>query len=225
VWAHLLAAFGFAARGGCVSGIYMPLIENMKPTEAAFFDPDGVQSFIYVGLHGWKKRHKRRLQTIYYIKLHRNYVNPQYCPVTWLLLHLKTQGKLTGPLFAGKDGAAISSAVWKAMLSRWFHLAGLEGKTSHSIRAGAIQSAGRQGAKLWEILAMSRSSCVQRAIVYFQEGAALGQAAKRAVHGGRSYDPIYDITVWKPCVDNQVALTEFSRSWDPSIRPDMSLDL
>lgn len=220
-----MAAFGYAARGSCISGEYMPLIENMKPTEPVFFDRDGVQSVLHIGLHGWKKRHNRRLQTIYYIKLHRNYVNPRYCPVTWLLLHLKTQGKLTGPLFAGKDGTAISSAVWKAMLSRWFHLAGLVDKKSHALRAGAIQSAARQNARLWEILAMSRSSSVQRALVYLQEAAALGEAAKNAVHGGRSYDPIYDIVVWKPVVDNQLAMTEFGNSWEASIRPGMSLGL
>lgn len=225
MWAHLLTAWGFAARGSCISGIYMPLIENMKHTEAAFFDRDGVPAFMYIGLHGWKKRHQRRLKTIYYIKLHRNYVNPKYCPVTWLLLHLKTQGTLTGPMFAGKDGAAISSAVWKAMLSRWFTLAGLKDKKSHSVRAGAIQSAARCGARLWEILAMSRASCVQRSIVYFQEGAALSEAAKRAVHGGRSYDPIYGITVWKPCVDNQLAMSEFGNTWPPGVRPGVSLGL
>lgn len=203
----------------------MPLIENIKPTEAAFFDTDGIPSVLNLGLHCWKARCKRRRQHIYYVQIHRNYVNPRYCAVSWLLLHLKEQGKLTGPLFQSADGVAISSNVWKATLGRWFDLAGLCDKSSHSLRAGSIQSAARQNAKLWEVLAMSRSASTQRALVYFQEASARSKAAKLAVHGGSSFDPIYGITVWKPCVDNQLAISEFGRSWEQGIRPDMNLGL
>ena len=62
-------------------------------------DEDGVPPWIELGQHEWKG-HEGKANPRYGLRLWRNYVNPKFCPVTWLLLYIKySEHPETGPVF------------------------------------------------------------------------------------------------------------------------------
>ena len=80
---------------------YCPLITDIKfPTSNNDFDSDGFPKFIIVQLRRWKSKRNPRPYDMF---LHRNYLNPKFCPVFWLIFWIRISRITRGPIFPDFD--------------------------------------------------------------------------------------------------------------------------
>lgn len=106
----------------------------------------------------------------------------------------------TGPLFrrvyrGGRIGTTTLTGDHVARLvQRRAKLAGLEGDwAAHSLRAGFVTEAGRQGISLGEVMAMTEHRGVGTVMGYFQAGSLLSSRASNLLEASpRPMDPTFD---------------------------------
>ena len=58
-----------------------PVLEDTKLPPARHWDKDGLPKYLILGLRNWKSRKKENAGKLYPVKIHRNYLDPTYCPV------------------------------------------------------------------------------------------------------------------------------------------------
>jgi hypothetical protein len=153
-------------------------------------------------------------------RVHRNYLDVRFCPVTWLLTWLSLSGITSGPIFQrlgaeGKPtGKAQNETIWQNMTQKIFIAAGLylpgnkkekrkgAGCTNHSIRRSAAQWAGRCGAGEQDCANNGRWKTWECMAKYLAAG-----STKRRVnqHDRNGEDPIFKVWVWKPVVVGNVS--------------------
>ena len=139
------------------------------------------------------------------MKIHRNYLNPTFCPVTWLMLYLYYNKHTSGPLFQ-LGGKGVTVGTWKGMLDHWFIAAGLRtpgipgvqqagGASSHSIRRSAAQWAGRCGAREIDVRNAGRWRSMKILAKYMAQGAL--QREDYEDNEEQEEDPIFRLWVFK----------------------------
>jgi len=217
-WAMLLVSICMFARASEVTQ-FCPTVENTNlPESASQFDSDGLPKWIDVGLMNWKTRSPSNRGKRYGFRLHRNYLDSRFCPVTWLLVWLHFSGITTGPLFQtlegrGEDakpaGRPMSERAWEHFTKVLFTTAGLytpgfkdaEGKkhaptgvTNHGIRRSAAQWAGRCHGQTLDVACNGRWKALTEMLKYMAQGHT--QRERKETDDGS--DPIFSMWVWKP---------------------------
>jgi hypothetical protein len=224
-WSMLLIAIVLFARASCITSFCPLLVDVEVPQASRQWDTDGLPAYIIIGLRRWKSRTqahwckcpsdaKCACGKVYKMKVHRNYLDPCFCPVLWFLMWLKYSEIKDGPIFqyihGGKvTGEALKESNWQTMTQRLFIASGLyfpasessgvaipaHGVTNQGIRRSAAQWAGRCGAKMITDLANNgRWKTLETIGVYLGQGAKT-RSEKELEHGE---DPIFKMWVWKP---------------------------
>ena len=216
-WTMLLVAIAIFGRASELTE-YCPTFEDTwLPESASQWDSDGIPKYIEIGLRNWKTRTECNRGKRYGMRLHRNYLDSRFCPVTWLLTWLHYSGITSGPLFqklAGRDakptGENMTEATWTGATTKLFTAAGLytpgytdpdtghkvpaKGVTNHGIRRSACQWAGRCHAREIDTANNGRWKTYTEMAKYMAQG-----AKTRMVHENDSgTDPIFSMWVWKP---------------------------
>jgi hypothetical protein len=78
-------------------------------------------------LRDWKHRSTPNKNIPYEIRIYRNYLDPRFCPVLWLLKWLVFSGIKSGPIYQTWDakrsvynGASLKEDVWTGMTTKLF---------------------------------------------------------------------------------------------------------
>jgi hypothetical protein len=171
--------------------------------------------WIETGLRDWKTRTRAHAGKRYAMRIYRNYLDPRFCPVTWLLIALHYSGITSGPLFQTTDsegkpsGTAHSEGHWENTTKRLFTAAGLYtaghkgadgsyikpvGVTNSGIRRSAAQWAGRCAGREIDCANNGRWKTYTEMARYMGQGAKRRQGHEN--DGGQ--DPIFSMWVWKP---------------------------
>ena len=218
-WAMFLVSMCICARASDLTE-HCPELERVRLPPERHWDVDGLPKYIIVVMLNWKNRGGKKRINVgkpYPMKIHRNYLDPIFCPVTWVLIYLKYAGHTTGPLFAlPKDDtmAGLSDPQWKGMLAHWFLKAGLrtraipaseedgqprippKGCSSHSIRRSAAQWASRCGAREMDVRNAGRWRSMLILAKYLAQGAMQREAYEDDEEGPQE-DPIFKVFVFK----------------------------
>jgi hypothetical protein len=154
LWATILIMLSVMGRASCMSD-YSPLIEHIEfPTECGGYDADGLPKVLYIPWTNWKGR-KRGIGQKYFIAIPRNYTDPRFCPVFWLMKMLAMRKQLKLPL-RGKLFPYAKSKPLQTKLKNVFKKAGMPKFSSHSVRRTAAQWAAQCGADLKTIMDVGR---------------------------------------------------------------------
>jgi len=214
-WSMLLIAMSIMARASCIT-TFCPLIEDTRLPKARHWDKDGLPKYIIICMTDWKSRKKSNKGKKYYLKIHRNYLDETYCPVTWTLIYLSYAGLESGPLFQrlvkGKGCLPVTDTIWCGMTNHWFAKAGIRvqggggsegnprmpasGATNHSIRRSAAQWAGRCGAREMDVRNAGRWRSMAILAKYMAQGAVQREEYEDDEEGPRE-DPIFSMFVFK----------------------------
>ena len=194
---------------------YCPLVEDTKLPEAeSQWDSDGLPKWIEIGLRHWKFRSECHDGKRYGMRLHRNYLDSRFCPVTWLLTWLHFSGIEKGPLFQSYEGGKLTgkpmtTTQWCGATTKLFTAAGLyvpahtnadgvripaSGVTNHGIRRSATQWAGRCGGKQLDVMNNGRWKTLEEMAKYMAQGATMRKRHEQ----DSGADPIFSTWVWKP---------------------------
>ena len=200
VWVMFLVQICLMGRASDVTIDFCPLLEDTQLPADHLWDLDGLPKWIELGMRDWKWRSAANKGKRYGIKIHRNYLDARFCPVTWLMLYLKIFAIEKGPIFQDKDGVGIKEPSWLDSTDRLFKAAGLYipgqgGCTNHSIRKAACQWAGRCLANPLDVKNCGRWQSYDEMADYY----AQGQARRARLTEGNGVDPIWRMWVWKPC--------------------------
>ena len=211
-WAMLLFSICIMARASCVTQ-FCPLIETLTLPKERHWDKDGLPKYVIVSMTNWKSRKKAHVGKAYPLKIHRNYVDPNYCPVTWLLIYLFYSGHKEGALFQLK-GQRLTESQWCLMTNHLMGVAGLRvngraanpdtgeaavpssGCSNHSIRRSAAQWAGRCGAREMDVRNAGRWRSMMILARYMAQGAVQREDYEDD-EDGPSEDPIFRMWVFK----------------------------
>ena len=120
-WSQLLTSLMFFCRVSCTTD-FCPLAEHTRLAPAEAWDVDGFPKFISLGWLDWKKRTKlnrNKVEKIYYMRLWRNYVEPKYCPMLWLLRWLSVSGIKKGPIYQRLEGKPEAARGKKRSVRSW----------------------------------------------------------------------------------------------------------
>lgn len=170
-------------------------------------------------MRNWKSRKKANIGKPYAMKIHRNYLNPDFDPVFWLMAYLSYQDATSGPLFQD-NGQGLSVDTWTGMTDHLFEAAGLRTKarsaepanestgaparpavapsgcTNHSIRRSAAQWAGRCGARELDVRNAGRWKSMKVLATYMAQG-ALQRDEYEDSGDAATLDPIFKTWVFK----------------------------
>ena len=204
-WSMFLVAMCIMARASCLTK-FCPLVDNVELPGPHGWDVDGLPKYIIIFMTNWKSRKRANVGKPYPFKIHRNYLDPTYCPVLWLLFYLRASKHVSGPLFQRK-GSAISEAEWIRMTNHWFETAGIRtrgwkgvrkptGCSNHSIRRSAAQWAGRCGAREMDVRNAGRWRSMQILAKYMAQGAVQREEYEDD-DGTQRSDPIFEMWVFK----------------------------
>lgn len=176
MWATFLVMMAVIGRASCMS-TYSPLIQDLEfPGGPGGYDIDGLPKCIHIPWRDWK--HRKDIRQKYFVTIYRNYTDPRFCPVFWLMymltLRKKRGDRMVGKLFPYKD-----SNLFQRRLKTLFKKAGLNKCSSHSVRRTAGQWAIRCGVDLKVLVDVGRWIDFNEARRYVGQG----QSAHRdAVH-------------------------------------------
>lgn len=87
VWAMALTQFNMAGRNSCITK-YCSLYEDMVVPPSTAWDENGLPPWLELGQRAWKGR-KANATSRFGLRLHRNRVDPRFCPVAWILLAME----------------------------------------------------------------------------------------------------------------------------------------
>ena len=187
-WSLFLVMITVMGRLCCVT-TYAPVWEDtIRPTDPGEWDKDGLPAWIEVGWRSWKSRKPANRGQRYGVRLHRNYLDPRFCAVTWLLMWKRMSG-----LNEGKLWGDVKAANWKSkLLTILRKFMGITKATTHSVRRSAAQWAARCGDRGMGIKNAGRWISFNELMKYVDEGAAQAAAYVKA------QDPIFTVWVFKP---------------------------
>ena len=214
-WAMFLISICMFARASDVT-THCPLFEDTRLPPEGMWDDDGLPQFIEVCMKDWKSRSRSKKGKPYFMRIWRNYKDPRFCPVYWLLKYLKYANVTSGPIF-GEKGKFQTPEAWTHQTDALFKKAGLympkhfdqekqvvvqkQGCTNHSIRRSAAQWAGRCDAREVDVRNAGRWKTMEELAHYMAQGAKVSEAAMEASSSGT--DPIYDIWAFRPvCISS-----------------------
>ena len=214
-WAMFLISICMFARASDVT-THCPLFEDTRLPPEGMWDDDGLPQFIEVCMKDWKSRSRSKKGKPYFMRIWRNYKDPRFCPVYWLLKYLKYANVTSGPIF-GEKGKFQTPEAWTHQTDTLFKKAGLympkhfdqekqvvvqkQGCTNHSIRRSAAQWAGRCDAREVDVRNAGRWKTMEELAHYMAQGAKVSEAAMEASSSGT--DPIYDIWAFRPvCISS-----------------------
>jgi len=185
MWVTILVMISIMGRGSCMSD-YSPLIEEVEyPSESGGYDTDGFPKYLYIPWRNWKGR-KRAVGEKYFLVVHRNYTDPRFCPVFWMLkmftMRKECGQPLTGKLFPYADSKSLRSKLKKIFIH-----AGMKEFSSHSFRRTAAQWAAQCGADWRTIVDVGRWSDFNEARKYIGQGRS---DHKRLIAENDGKDPI-----------------------------------
>ena len=104
----------------------------------------------------------------------------------WLQSAQIKDGALFRRLWTHRVGPGLSPAAVADIVQRRSALAGLTGDfAGHSLRSGFVTEAGRQGASLADVMAMTGHRSVNMVLEYFQSGAAMTNPAATLLNRSR----------------------------------------
>ena len=153
------------------------------------------------------------------MKIRRNYLDPTYCPVLWLMVyfaHTKHDDE-DGPIWRKTNGDRITPESWTGMTNYLFVEAGIRmrgvpedpetgeparrasGCSNHSIRRSAAQWAGRCGAREMDVRNAGRWRSMVVLAKYMAQGAMERDAYEDLADDvdGQELDPIFRMFVFK----------------------------
>ena len=107
------------------------------------WDVDGIPRYVEIGMRDWKKRASAKRGTRYGMKLFRSYLDPRFCPLTWLMKWKKYSNLKTGRLWGNVAKETYEKKVNTIMRT----FMGKKECSTHSIRRSAAQWAARCGDK------------------------------------------------------------------------------
>ena len=144
------------------------------------------------------------------MKIHRNYCDPRFCPVLWLIILLFYQGMTEGPIFQSETGEGFAPAQWQTALKHLFTAASLytpasngqrgHGCTSHSIRRSAAQWASRCGGRDSDVRNTGRWKGLKHLLRYLAQGAM----TREDYEDDEVEDPIFSMWVYKRTCSSRV---------------------
>lgn len=212
-------------RGGGLSRVADFFIAFLS--QERHWDSDKLPKYIKFYFDDWKSRYKHGAphdKPDYPMKLHRNYLDPTYCPVSWLLTYLSYAGYTEGPIFqsfATGEGR-MNEREWVRAINRVYVRAGLRtnavkarletderparaakaatGCTAHSIRRSAAQWAGRCGASTTDVRNCGRWKTLEELVQYMAQGALQREQYENDMDGD-GHDPIFRMFVFKPVTE------------------------
>ena len=219
IWTMLLVGICMCARASELTQ-YCPTFENTSlPESEPQWDSDGVPKFITIALLDWKTRSKANKGKPYKMRLWRNYLDPRFCPVLWLMTWLHYSGIEQGPLFqkfehSKPNGQNLAEDAWTNATRKLFTAAGLyvpghknegqlegqyeyvppKGVTNHGIRRSACQWAGRCKANELDVALASRHRTYAELAKYMGQGAKMREQYEQ----DNMADPIFSTWVFKP---------------------------
>lgn len=196
-WSMLLVAFVVCARASCLTK-YMPKMADIRLPQAHNWDNDGIPKFIELGLRDWKWRHDTKRGQRYGIRLHRNYVDPRFCPVLFLMLWLAygepgADGGIWGDVTEAKYQTSMMKILAFIKTEDTADTASVNLRP-HSIRAVGAQWAGRCGDTGLGAKNAGRWISVEMVAKYCGEGAEYASEFADAP----DQDPIWSMWPWKP---------------------------
>lgn len=207
-WAMVLFAISFFCRSSCLT-TFCPLVEDMKyPASEGAYCKDGIPEFIVIVWTNWKSRSHSKRNQPYRLHLHRNHVNANFCPVTWLCMYLALYKITKGPIFQTPSGDYLSPMVWTRMVYKIFdeaskQIPGLEKCTTHSMRRSGAIWAGRCRAPLSVVRMTGRWKSIEILMKYLHAGTSESQ--EHLTYG--TTDPQEKTWVFKdPTVAVEIAL-------------------
>ena len=238
-WAMLLIAIVLFARASELTidakkVIRCPTYEDiLLPESPSQWDADGLPQFIELALRKWKSRTVAHQGKRYAMRVHRNYLDSRFCPVTWLLMWLAYSKIKSGPIFQslrGEEvtGEPVSESAWVGATTKIFTACGLykpgwkdkeTGRyhkpsrprghgnpvTNHGIRRSAAQWAGRCGGREIDVKNNGRWKSMVEFAKYMAQGFAL--RTKKEKDFGE--DPIFKTWVWKsPTIGGESTTSE-----------------
>eukprot|EP00613_Pedinella_sp_CCMP2098_P070590 CAMPEP_0171926046 /NCGR_PEP_ID=MMETSP0993-20121228/24596_1 /TAXON_ID=483369 /ORGANISM="non described non described, Strain CCMP2098" /LENGTH=472 /DNA_ID=CAMNT_0012564823 /DNA_START=32 /DNA_END=1450 /DNA_ORIENTATION=+ len=220
VWTMFLIAICLMARCSEVTE-FCPLYEDIRLPAEHLWDSDGYPKWIELALRDWKHRSQKNKGKPYYIRVHRNTLDPRFDPVFYLLRWLSYSGIEEGPIFQplkpmksrGASGCKctgekIHESAWEKMTTRLFVKAGLyvakvinpdgsstpgHGCTNHAIRKSTVQWAGRCNGHILDVKNNGRWKDLKDVAHYHGQGAA---EKGRQTEGGNR-DPVLRVWMWK----------------------------
>ena len=200
-WAWILFAISVVGRASDVT-IYCPNIEDTKfPEHSTYYDSDGLPKFLDVAFTNWKKRAPKYIGTKYYNRIHRNYLDTRFCPVSWLTLFVKYSKRRRGPYFVPEGGDRFkTSQPFVLMVMRVFQEVGLPDLTSHSLRRSTYQWAGRCNGQESKMKLTARHTGNTNCFVRYL---ADGYENHTGFEEAGLPDPIEKMWVWKPGIPNK----------------------
>ena len=125
--------------------------------------------------------------------MHRNYLDPRFCPVTWYLLYLKLTGLTSGPVFGkitGSEHEASTLHIMRVFMNK-------PTCTNNSPRRSAAQWAGRCGDGGTGTRNNGRWASMELMMTYVTQG-----SVQREEFEGN--DPIFETWVWKPVTTQNI---------------------
>ena len=215
-WAMFLVSCCIMARASCVTQ-FCPQIDTIKLPKERHWDKDGLPKYIIVFFTNWKSRKRANVGKSYSMKIHRNYLDVTYCPVTWLLYYLVYTEHEEGAIFQLSSKGVfknITESQWCGMTNHLFESAGIRvngkaanrtngtpavpssGASNHSIRRSAAQWAGRCGAREMDVRNAGRWRTMVILAKYMGQG-AIEREAYEDDEDGPSEDPIFGMWVFK----------------------------
>ena len=209
-WIWLLCALSWFGRACCMT-TYCPLVESLElPSTRRGWDADGLPKYVDLAFLDWKWRSKLCKDQPYLVRLHRNYLDARFCPVTWLLIYLhylkKEIKRSTGPLFAddrsGHVGKVLKPARFQTAMMKLFDKCFLFTCTSHSIRRSAFQWCGRCGGQESVAKLTARHTPASSEFYKYMEDGCKKREKAESENDEGWIDPIFKSWVWKPGVPN-----------------------
>ena len=228
-WSMFLVACCIMARASCVTQ-FCPQVNTIKLPPQRHWDKDGLPKYVIIIFTTWKSRKRANVGKPYPMKIHRNYLDVTYCPVTWLLYYLTYTGHEEGGLFqlprkVTRELKNITETQWCGMTNHLFEQAGIRvngkpakpgvhpaipssGKSNHSIRRSAAQWAGRCGAREMESRNAGRWRTMEILARYMGQGTIEREEYEDDEEGPRD-DPIFKMWVFKKVTtSNEAGLDE-----------------
>lgn len=187
-WSMLLVTISIFGRVSCMT-THAPIWETVElPVDPGEWDKDGLPKWIEIALLNWKSRRASRVGHRYGMKLFRNYLDPRFCPVTFLILWQRYSGLTTGKLWGN-----VTHAMWKGRLMTMLqNFMGKPNLSGHSPRRTAAEWAGRCGDKGLGTRNAGRWKSWVTMMRYVGQGTSIADSYATTV------DPIFKTWVFKP---------------------------
>ena len=125
-WSMFLVAMCLMARASDMTQ-FCPSVKDSGMPDAELNDKNGYPPYVSLVLRDWKWRSRKNKGKPYCMRVHRNYMDPRFCPVLWLLKWLSFSKISSGPIFQRWEsgqytGEALKEDQWTTLTARLFFM-------------------------------------------------------------------------------------------------------